>query len=537
MVYKKKLAILLLSVLLILTSCSSSDDKAIKETGDDDENFNASGMPIMDETITMDVFAGTSAQTNQSNWNDILIWNKYKDMTNIDVKWNQVSIDALEEKRNLALASGDLPDIFYAASISSLDLLKYGEQGVFLPLNDLIDKYAPNLKALLEENPEVEKALTFPDGNIYSLPNMADPDFISLRVGGTPWFNEEWLDVLGMDVPETTDEFYEYLKAVKTEDPNGNGKNDEIPYGGDGIGNLIHWLQGSFGINTRGGGYIDADPKNGDMRFVPETDGYKEMLTYLNKLYSEGLIEQNIFSIDWNQYLSNASEEKYGTTVFWSPDVTFAGDTGKKYVSGYALEGPNGDKLFAGLSSVVTNKGQFVITKENENPAAAIRWADYFYGDEGSKLMYMGVEGETYEKKDDGYQYLDKITNSKEGLTSNQEISKYLTWVGVGPPALVKQDYFVGSESAPSALEAAEKLEPNLPDEVWPAFTYTEEENKMLSSVGSDIEKYVDEMRDKFITGDASFSEWDKYVKTLDKMGLDDYMDIQKEAYKRYKAN
>lgn len=536
MVYRKKITILVLTIAVILAACSS-DDKASKDTGDDDANFNDSGMPIVDETIEMDVFAGTSAQTNESDWNDILIWNEYRDMTNIDVQWNQVSIDSLEEKRNLALASGDLPDIFYAASISGLDLLKYGEQGVFIPLNDLIDEHAPNLKALLEENPEIEKALTFPDGNIYSLPNMADPDFLSLRIGGTPWFNGDWLDTLDMDIPQTTDEYYEYLKAVKTEDPNGNGENDEVPYGGDNIDNLISWIEGAFGINTRGGGYLDADPENEQMRFVPATDGYKEMMTYLHKLYSEGLIEQNIFSIDWNQYLSNASEEKYGSTVFWSPDVTFAGDAGEKYVSGEALEGPGGDKLFADLSPVVTNKGQFVITNENENPAAAVRWADYFYGDEGSKLMYMGVEGETYEKNEDGYQYMDKIENSEEGLTSNQEISKYLTWVGVGPPALVKQDYFVGSEGSPSALEAAEKLEPNLPDEVWPSFNYTEEENKKLSSVGSDIEKYVDEMRDKFISGDAPLSEWDKYVKTLDKMGLDDYMDIQEEAYKRYQDN
>lgn len=532
---------------LTLTACGEKDsedptgsettDSKTEETSQTEskENVNKSGMPIVDEPITLTMFTGKSAQNVNSDWNDILIWNEYEDMTNIKLEWkDQVQTDSLEEKRNLALAGGTLPDVFYLASMPTTDLYKYGQQGVFVKLNDLIDEYAPNLKKLMEKDPSIKKAITFPDGNIYSLPSVVSEDFTSVRIASRPWF--KWLDEVGMDVPETTDEFYEYLKAVKEKDPRGDGTS--IPYGGTSMGELVSWLAGSFGIQNKGvrNGSIDLDPEDENkIRFYPITDEYKELLEYVHKLYSEELIEQNIFSIEWGQYLANASEGVYGSTIFYDPVELFGEEIGKEYESGSALKGPNGHQMFTKVSPTVVSIGNFVITKENPNPAAAVRWMDYFYSDEGATLYYMGIEGETYEVTDDGeYVYTDKILNSPEGLTFEQELAKYLTWLG-GPMGIIKEEYFQGSEAAPASLEAAKKIEPYIPDEIWPAFTYTEEENKFLSSTGTDISKYVAEMQDKFISGDVPFSKWDDYVQTLESMQLEKYMEIQQAAYERYK--
>src|SRR5699024_10618295 len=167
---------------------------------------------------------------------------------------------------------------------------------------------------------------------------------------------------------------------------------------------------------------------------------------------------------------------------------------------------------------------KFRITNENPNPAAAVRWMDHFYSDEGAELYYMGVEGETYEKTDDGeLDYIGDIKNPPEGETFNQQISKKLSWVG-NEIGIIKKEYFHGSESSEAALEAADKIEPYVP-EIWPAFSYTEEENQILSSSGSDIDKYVDEMRDQFISGEVELSAWDDYVKIIEAMGLDEYME------------
>ncbi|HEX7065234.1 MAG TPA: hypothetical protein VF199_09250 [Bacillales bacterium] len=536
---RKKLICSFLAVsLLVLPACSNnaSNKEGAQPSKEALENLNQSSMPIVKEPIKLNFFA--TEQNNKSDWNDILIWNKYSDMTNINVHWNQVPGESLEEERNLALTTGDLPDAFYIASIPTVDLFKYGQQGTFIKLNDLIDKYAPNLKKLMKENPEIKKAMTFPDGNIYSFPSIVAPDFLSVKVSARPYLNEEWLDALGMEMPQTAEEFYQFLKAVKTQDPNGNGKQDEVPYGGPSMSGLIGWLEGSFGVANRGvrNDYIDLNEETDKVRFFPIAEEYKELMKYLNKLYSEKLIQQNIYTIKWGQYIANATKGMYASTVFYDPVLLFGEETGKQFESMSALKGPHG-QAFIKVAPTVASIGNFAITSANEHPAATVRWMDHFYSDEGARLFYMGVEGKTYKVTDDGkYVYLDKFTDDDDGISMEQEISQYLAWVG-GFTGIIKKEYYQGSEATEDSIEAAQKLKPYIPDVIWPAFTYTEEENEFLTGPGADIEKYVSEMQAKFITGKVPFSEWDNYVNTVKGMGLDKYLEIQQAAYERYKES
>ena len=519
---------MIISLLLItlLVACKK-DDQAAEVSTDEAENDNVteSGMPIVNEPITLNFFTNKSNQNYNNDWQSLYIWEEYEDLTNIKIEWEQVHNESLEEKRNLALASGDLPDAFYASNIPPLDLLRYGEQGVLIPLNELIEEHAPNIRKIFEEQPEVKDAITFPDGNIYSLPVIEHPDFISMSLGASPLFHRKWVEKLG--VPETTDEFYEYLKAIQDQ-------SDDVPFGTLGMDHLVSWLEGSFGVANRGIDFIDLDPETEALRFYPITEGYKEMLQYINKLYEEELIEQNIFTIEHPDYLVNNDEEIYGSTYYWPSDEWY-----DKYEPGIALEGPHGDQQFPSVGHTISVLGQFSITKDNDNPVETIRWVDYFYSDEGNKLFYLGIEGETFEERSDGtLRYMDHIIDVDE-LTENEAISKHFAWIGTNGPGARKMDYYHGSESSKAAIEAAEKMEPYFidPEEKWPVFLFTEEESKELDALKSDIEKYVEEMRDQFISGNKSFSEWDDFVKTINNMGLDRYMEIQEQAYKRYIEN
>src|SRR5699024_6618694 len=368
------------------------------------------------------------------------------------------------------------------------------------------------------------KGLTFPDGHIYSIPTIYSPDFESLLIGAKGWVNKEFLDELDMENPETTDEFYEYLKAIKEQDVNGDGENNEIPLGSVAeMSRIIHWISGAFGVQNKGQLHtlIDEDPDTGDMRFYPISDPYKEMLKYLNKLYEEELIEQNIYSIEVEQHLANASENLYGAVQFYNPIELYGKEVGEKFIPGNALEGPDGVKSYTGVTSPLRSLGNFLITKENEHPEATLRWIDYFWSDEGSKMFFMGIEDVTYEETEDGAELLDEITDNPDGLPLTEALDNYIINPGGNHPVMVMSDYFTGSENAAQDIEAAEQIEPYLIDEIWPAFTYESDENSRVNVIETDLGKYVSEMQAAFITGEKDFSEWDDYVKTVEKMDLD----------------
>ena len=137
----------------------------------------------------------------------------------------KLSADAgFTEKRNLAFASDDLPDIILRAKISPQEEMKYAANGQLVALDEYLD-YAPNLSALIEQDDAIRKGITMPDGHIYSCPqlNKTEGNLIHHY-----WINKTWLDNLGLEAPTTVDELYDVLVAFRDNDPNGNGQKDEI---------------------------------------------------------------------------------------------------------------------------------------------------------------------------------------------------------------------------------------------------------------------------------------------------------------------
>ncbi|UUZ86427.1 extracellular solute-binding protein [Paenibacillus sp. P26] len=503
--------------------------------GSEAKDVHATGFPIVKEPLKLTFFAG-KADSAPANWNDVEIWKEYAKMTGITIDWRLTpSSDpaALAQKRNVILAGGDLPDAFHTARFSSTDIANYGDQGLLIPLNGLIDKYAPNVKKALDSNPEVKKGLTMPDGNIYSLPTFYDPSFRSVVIGSEFWINKKFLDALGMKEPTTTEEYYQYLKAVKTQDPNKNGKNDEIPFAASGVLGgigIVDQLKGAWGLGNRGNTHsrVDVDPKTNKLRFEPADPGYKESLEYLNRLYKEDLFIPDIMTIKGPEMLAKGKEGLYGSFIHINESASFGTQTGD-YVGLTALKGPHGDQVFSRARSPLIDIGAFAITNKNKHPEATMRWVDYFYSEEGSKMFFMGIKDKSYVVKPDGtLDYSDEIKKDKEAQ------KKYVTFAGGFYPAMLTKNTYFGGESYPENLEAVKKIEPYYPKEVWPAFTYTQEELTRFTPLSNDINKYVDEMTVKFIMGNAPFSEWDNYIATLKKMGLEDYMKIYTAAYERY---
>lgn len=529
-----------------LTGCDKknsggSDDKLKEKVKHPSGNLKKKGFPIVKDPITVH-FMTSHAPNTAKDYNKVANWEHYEKMTNVKVKWGPVQADSTEEKRNLALSGGDYPEAFYGHYMTVSDVGKYGRQGIFIKMNDLIDKYMPNLKKLLKENSDLRRGVTFPDDGIYALPLVIGPEFTAQRIGSKMWARNDWLDKFDMDVPKTTDEYYKYLKMVKTKQPNGKG--ETIPFGGyqEGDG-LVQGLWGAFGVGNRGNGqdYLDVDPDDDKkVRFFPITDAYKALLEYLHKLYSEGLIAKNIFSIDESKAWDATKKGIYGSTVGIAP-YSRAGGKAKHFAPMPALKGPDGDHAYNAVTTMLRNIGRCVLTDKCKHPVEMARWVDYFYSDEGAKLQFMGVKGKSYKETKGGVEYIDEITDPPHGKTQDEARKPYVTYQGGAyGPGIIKEDYFKGIESSDESLKATKVVEPDAKKVLkdgWTGFTFTQNESERLESLADDIGKYVDESRDKFITGELKLSNWHKYVNKIKKMGLDDYMELQQSAYDRYRKS
>lgn len=188
-----------------------------------DENFNETGLPIVNEQVELTFLYVKGA--NMADFEENAMFQQMEKDTNVKINWQYAGDADWSEQKSLLLASGDLPDVFFGSnSLKDMDIATNLE--LFIPLEDYVEKYCPNIQAAWEAEPTMEKMVTNPDGHIYTLPGKKP-----LRPKGcdTPFINQKWLDNLGLEMPTTVDEWYEVLKAFKEKDPNGNGVADEIP--------------------------------------------------------------------------------------------------------------------------------------------------------------------------------------------------------------------------------------------------------------------------------------------------------------------
>lgn len=173
---KKRILSAFLAACMVLTAAvGCSGDGSSSAAGDagsasgEIENFNATGYPVVDEPIELTAF--TFCDATGSDFNQMTMLQEINEKTGVHVTYEQVVGDAYTEKKNLILASGtDLPDIFFGGGVSDSDILRYGKGGIFIPLNDLIENYAPNIKQMMEDDPSLKALMPMEDGNIYDLP-------------------------------------------------------------------------------------------------------------------------------------------------------------------------------------------------------------------------------------------------------------------------------------------------------------------------------------------------------------------------------
>lgn len=513
-----------------LAACGGKDSENadLQDSIDNlDDNINAEGMPIVNEKVTIKFLSARPATTAE-NWDEVSAVRATEEITNVKIDFGLIPQDGAGERRNLLLTSGDYPEAFFRTGVPTGDIAKYGARGTFVPLNDLIEKYMPNFKQRLEDMPDIRNALTFPDGNIYSLPQIYDASFTGMRYMFKLWARQDWLDEAGMDAPETIDEFEAYLEEAVNNHDGAIGLADAAQFG-----EMWTTFYGTFGVGNHGSaaGLIDLDPDTGKVRYFPASDQFREMMEYLNRLYSKGLILQDIFSSDRAKFNTYGADGRLAACSTQTP-AGFFGEVGENYVPLKPLVKNAGDEpVWHAARAECASIGHFVMTDKCEHPVELARWMDWWYSEEGAPLFFMGAEGEGWERNGDEYELKPEITEG--GKTLDDGLKQHALFLGGSYPGWVTEKWFKGVEGSEQSLKGSELVAQYAIEDVWNPFTLSEEEADRLSVVGAEIGQFLDESRAGFVTGQKPLSEWDDYVATLDKIGLPEFLEIQQAAYDR----
>jgi putative aldouronate transport system substrate-binding protein len=468
------------------------------------------------------------------NYGDMEIFKRLEKSTNVHVEWDNIPDTDYAEKKSLLLASGDLPDAFYGAGFTDYELITYGKDGTIIPLEKLIADYAPNLTKLLEKRPDIKAAITAPDGHIYGLPTWEENE-----LGTNPFFhviNKSWLDKLGLKMPITLDDYTNDLLAFKNQDPNGNGKKDEIPL------SFMHmnWtadISGLFGAFGMPDNLEHRIVRDGKVIFTAIQPQYKEALTYFNeKWYKQGLIDPESFTQEAPQYLAKGKTpvETLGSFVWWEIEEVVGPDRAKDYALVPPLVGPTGIKDIGRGNGGGPGRGTFVITKEDKNPEVTMRWIDEQYEPYMAAQIHWGPIGIIYKKDANG-----KLVNLP--LPAGKSMGEYRQTVAPnGAGVITKEDYQTIVDMEPRAQQRKKDLEkyyePFMEKENYPSIFFEPDELDTINKIEPDLLKFVNTQRAKFIVDGVTDKAWDSYVKQVKEMGLDQLMEIYQKGLDRYNA-
>lgn len=497
------------------------------------DNFNATGLPIVKQPQSVTIAAITK---KNKNFKELKYFQDLEAATNVQVNWNMNAREGWEEKKSLIFAGNDLPDAFYGyRALTDVEIVKYASQGMLIPLNDLIEKYAPNFMHVLKVNPTFRAQITAPDGNIYALPNITQ---LSPTTHSKFFINKTWLDKLGLPIPETLEQFEQTLQAFNDNDMNGNGNmDDEIPFtfrSQDFNQQTLAPLFGSFGQLDD---YTHFVVKDGKVIYTAVTEPYKEALQYFHRLYSKGLLDKEGFTHDTNVYVAKIQDPNKicGGFMGWSRSST-AGPNKDDYVAIAPLKGADGKQIWKPVDSQITSKGSFAITRVAKNPEILMRWMDESYKPENSLQIDQGLFGITLEKTADGrYTPLPL----PEGRMLDEQVHDYSPG-NDGVMALIQET--VDKLDLNANLQERAELDKfysqyNVPiDEVFPNVMFTAEEVDKLAALKTDIEAYVEKNYASWISKGGIENEWDAYIEKLNSMHLEEYMNIHQQAYDRYVA-
>lgn len=508
-----------------------------------------------DNVITIGLMQSSS--TEDYDTNDYTLW--VEEQTGVDLEFVYFSSDLDEAvtQLNLMIAGGDkLPDLLYGMQGFEKALMyELGEDGYFLDLKDYFEEYGYYFWQNYNQVNEIDQKLIFQygtdpnNGEFYAYPRYMETNCDAVPAMSV--INTKWLEAVGAEMPTTVEELKDVLLKFANEDPNGNGVKDELAmFGFDGgyRAEIVQYIINAFVYCNKDNVFNATEGKVWNP-YV--TDEYRQALIYMNDLYAEGLISPMYYTVSEDAELKALMSPADGVSMVGiagaHPSLHFEMDspTLYEYAALPPLQGATELGGYAAMSSAEFAYISF-ITADCENPVLAFRLLDFMNSPESFCRARWGVYGEDWEYSEEGSTTaagipapVNVIDSSVYGTQNNR------CWHGY-PSAVLTNSMWSnkftddGSWASTRSKLAwgvyAEYLEAVQPDEIIYTLIYTEDEQKIVSAVSTQLKDYIAEAQALFTSGvmdPSNDMDWNTYLSNLEAQGMNDWLEIAQTAYTR----
>lgn len=535
----KKMTSKVLSIILILAlslttliGCGSNNENQNEDPGTN-LGENPGELPV--EPITLTYWSGLSANASTvvKSLNEVTMFKEREKNSNVKIEFQHPSVGSEKEQFNLLIVSKDLPDIMENLSEYPGGPSQAIEDGVIIPLNDLIKEHAPNLQRIIDENPDYAKEMKTDEGVIYSIPSFLDKTYQSTA---GPQIRKDLLDKYQLDIPETVDEWEHVLRTLKDKEKM------EAPF--TGLPNWPHIFAWAYGIQIlEDGGFSQVE---GKVKFGPAQPEFKDYLTRMNSWYKEGLLDPDFVTIDRKTFDAKVLQNK---ALGWFGFI--GGVMGKLQAAGeesnpefkivptqYPVLNKGDEPKFIRAASIYYPQSSAYITASNKYPEETVKWFDYWFSEEGQMLQNFGVEGITYDLINGYPKYTDLIVNNPDGLSMANALAMH-TKASYPAPGMNNDarylEQFYGLDTQKDAVRIfGQYAENDMKFSMPTGLTPTIEESKEFAKLSADINTLVSEMLIKFIMGASPLDNFDDYVNNLKNMGVDRLVELKQKQLDRY---
>ncbi|WJH32697.1 extracellular solute-binding protein [Paenibacillus sp. CC-CFT747] len=426
--------------------------------------------------------------------------------------------------KKILIATNNIPDIL---SVSSSDLNEYGRTGVFLDITKYLDQM-PNFKKVIQDNPEIKRL--YVDGKLYGFPVAVQNN---IQLGKALVMRSDILKKLNLAPPKTFDELYTVLKKMKEAYP------ESTPWSARGMGSFLDAV--SLGMGSGYGLYYDPDVKGGSYVYGTSKPEFKEVLAYLNKLYSEKILDPD-FSVNTQQKW--AEKMSSGKAFFYYDNNSFALNYND------ALKQSDSEAKLEVMPYLQNSKGKtrgflyargwladnYAVSSKVKDPVAVIKMFDWLYSPEGAETSNFGKKGETYEIVNGQPKMLDSLIAKYK--TSADPLRAMQSEVGAGLLAIspLVDERPNAQISSPDLVRWSDQLKKDPGAYVIPGIgpSLTKEESDKVKQIRTKMDPLEQDVV-KFIMGAKPLTEFDKFAESLNAAGAPELEKIYNDALARTK--